>query len=137
MFEISAQSLNPEALRKPLAHPAAGGVVFFEGWIRDRNDGREVVGMRYEAYEPLAVKEGNRILEEAAARWPVLQARVVHRVGTLAVGDMAVWVGVACAHRREAFEACQYIIDELKQRVPIWKQEAYPEGETTWLQGAG
>ena len=136
-FSLSSSPIDPTNFRRALAIPAAGGVVFFEGWIRNHNEGQTVVGMTYEAYDALAIKEGERILAEAAERWPVLRSRVVHRVGTLCVGDMAVWVGVACAHRRDAFEACQYIIDELKLRVPIWKKEAYPTGESSWLKGAG
>ncbi len=136
-FEISPQPLRPQSLRKRLEDPGAGGVVTFEGWVRNLNEGKPVIALEYEVYDELAVKEGQRILQEALDRWELKAVHAVHRSGKLVVGDCAVWVGVAAGHRAQAFEACRAIIDELKQRVPIWKKEYYEDGETDWLRGAG
>ncbi len=89
--------------------------------------------LEYEAYEALALKEGERIVAEALERFGVRRIACVHRVGELAIGELAVWVGVSAAHRDEAFAACRYVIDEVKQRLPIWKKEHYPEGDSGWV----
>ena len=102
-------------------------------WRLSLKDGRKVDGLRYEAYAALAESEGERILGEAVERFDIVDACCVHRVGDLAVGDLAVWVGVSAGHRGPAFEACRYIIDEVKARVPIWKHEHYRDGDAGWL----
>jgi adenylyltransferase/sulfurtransferase len=132
-FSFSSGPLEPERHREALADPSAGGYASFEGWVRDHNEGRAVRRLEYEAFETLAVTEGERIVAEAVARFGVTRAACVHRVGSLAVGDLAVWVGVSSAHRGEAFAACRYIIDEVKHRVPIWKKEHYTEGDSGWV----
>ncbi|WP_369939914.1 molybdenum cofactor biosynthesis protein MoaE [Xanthomonas medicagonis] len=132
-FHLADSALDIAALRAPLAHAQAGAYASFEGWVRDHNDGRAVDGLRYEAYAALAEAEGRRIADEALARFDILDLRCVHRVGDLAIGDLAVWVGVAAAHRGAAFDACRYVIDEVKARVPIWKHERYREGDAGWL----
>jgi adenylyltransferase/sulfurtransferase len=101
--------------------------------VRDHNEGRTVERLEYESFESLAVKEGERIVAEAVAKFGVTRAACVHRVGSLAIGDLAVWVGVSSAHRGEAFAACRYIIDEVKHRVPIWKKEHYTDGDSGWV----
>jgi molybdopterin synthase catalytic subunit len=136
-FQISPETLDPGTLRSHLEDPAAGGFVTFEGWVRNLNAGRDVIALEYEVYDDLARKEGARILEEAREQWPLCRVIGVHRSGILQVGDLAVWIGVSAAHRKEAFAACQFIIDELKKRVPIWKKETYADGESDWLKGAG
>src|SRR5262249_27935129 len=110
-----------------------GGYGSFEGWVRNHNDGFAVRRLEYEAFEPLAIKEGERIIAEAMTRFGVEHAACVHRIGDLAIGDMAVWVGVSARHRAEAFAACRYIIDEVKHRVPIWKKEHYGNGDSGWV----
>jgi molybdopterin/thiamine biosynthesis adenylyltransferase/molybdopterin synthase catalytic subunit/rhodanese-related sulfurtransferase len=132
-FEFSDVPLGAGPLTASLADPAAGGLASFEGWVRDHNDGRAVRSLEYEAYAELAVKEGERIVVEAIARFGVRRARCVHRVGALPLGEMAVWVGVSAPHRAEAFAACRYIIDEVKHRVPIWKKEHYVSGDSGWV----
>ncbi len=132
-FSFSSGPLEPERHREALADPSAGGYASFEGWVRDHNEGRTVRRLEYEAFETLAVKEGERIVAEAVARFGVTRAACVHRVGSLAIGDLAVWVGVSSAHRGEAFAACRYIIDEVKHRVPIWKKEHYTDGDSGWV----
>ena len=132
-FELSASAIDMAGLRVALREDRAGAFASFEGWVRDHNDGRAVNGLRYEAYAALAEKEGGKVLDEALEKFAIVDARCVHRVGDLVVGDLAVWVGVSAAHRGAAFDACRYIIDEVKSRVPIWKHERYREGDTGWL----
>ena len=92
-----------------------------------------MLGLTYESYQSLAETEGNRVLAEAIARFAIIDAACVHRVGRLELGELAVWVGVSAAHRDAAFAACRWIIDEIKSRVPIWKHEHYADGERAWL----
>ena len=132
-FSFSSAPLEPERYRADIEDPSAGGYASFEGWVRDHNEGRTVERLEYEAFESLAVKEGERIVAEAVAKFGVTRAACVHRVGSLAIGDLAVWVGVSSAHRGEAFAACRYIIDEVKHRVPIWKKEHYTDGDSGWV----
>ena len=132
-FHLSDAPLDIAPWRARVLDPRAGGYASFEGWVRNHHAGRTVDGLDYEAYAALAEREGERILAEAKARFEVIEACCVHRVGTLAVGDLAVWVGVSAAHRGAAFEACRYIIDETKRRVPIWKREHYRDGDADWL----
>ena len=132
-FEISERPVDAGALKRRLSADAAGACVCFEGWVRDHNDGNEVRALEYEAHQGLAVKEGNVIVAEAVAKFELQAAVAVHRVGYLDIGDCAVWVGVASSHRGDAFAACRYIIDELKQRLPIWKKEHYAGGESGWI----
>ncbi len=133
MFALSDNAIDPAVLARCLAHAHAGACTTFEGWVRDHNDGRSVARLDYQAYAPLAQSEGERILAEAKQKFDILDARCVHRVGALAIGDLAVWVGVSAAHRGAAFDACRWIIDEVKARVPIWKNEHYAGGESGWL----
>lgn len=132
-FHLSETPIDVAPLRAGVLDPRAGGYASFEGWVRDHHAGRAVDGLDYEAYATLAEREGERITAEAKARFDVIEACCVHRVGTLAIGDLAVWVGVSAAHRGAAFDACRYIIDETKRRVPIWKREHYREGDADWL----
>ena len=132
-FELAATPFDVAGLRARLLDARVGAYASFEGWVREHNDGRPVLGLRYEAYARLAESEGARILEEACARFEVIDAACVHRVGDLALGELAVWVGVTSAHRDAAFDACRYVIDEVKARVPIWKHERYADGDAGWL----
>jgi molybdopterin synthase catalytic subunit len=132
-FRFTETAIDTAQARRELLDPAAGGYASFEGWVRDHNEGQEVTALEYEAFEELAVKEGERIVAEALRRFPVKHALCIHRVGTLDLSDMAVWVGVSSAHRGEAFDACRFIIDEVKHRVPIWKKEHYRSGNSGWV----
>jgi len=132
-FRITSEPIAPEALKQALEKDAAGACVTFEGWVRDHNEGEPVRALEYEAYAAIAEEEGAAILAEARERFDIFAARCEHRVGRLAIGDCAVWVGVSAAHRGAAFDACRYIIDETKQRVPIWKKEHYASGESGWV----
>lgn len=132
-FALADSAIDADALRGALESMAVGAVVCFEGRVRDHNDGRAVNGLSYQAYAALAEAEGQRIVAEALARFPIERAVCVHRVGDLALGELAVWAGVAAGHRAAAFDACRYIVDQVKARVPIWKREHYREGESAWL----
>ncbi|HEY6823311.1 MAG TPA: molybdenum cofactor biosynthesis protein MoaE [Steroidobacteraceae bacterium] len=132
-FRFMRTPITTEELRVALADPACGGYATFEGWVRDRNEGQRVRTLEYEAFEALGVGEGERIIAEARERFGVAHAACVHRIGVLAVGELAVWVGVSAAHRDEAFRACRYIIDEVKHRLPIWKKEHYLNGDSGWV----
>jgi molybdopterin synthase catalytic subunit len=101
--------------------------------VRNHNEGEAVVALEYEAHEPIANREGEKIISEARQRFAILAAHCRHRAGKLAIGDCAVWVGVSAAHRGAAFDACRYIIDETKRRVPIWKKEHYRDGHSAWV----
>ena len=132
-FAFSPAPLEPETYRTALADPTAGAYAAFEGWVRNHNEGLAVTRLEYEGFEALALKEGERIVKEATERFGVVNAACVHRLGSLDIGDLAVWVGVSSRHRAEAFAACRYIIDEVKHRVPIWKKEHYVNGDSGWV----
>jgi molybdopterin synthase catalytic subunit len=132
-FRFTQTPIDTNQARRELLNRGAGGYASFEGWVRDQNEGHEVTRLEYEAFQELAVKEGERIVADALRRFPVQHALCIHRVGTLAVGEMAVWVGVSSAHRGEAFDACRFIIDEVKHRLPIWKKEHYQSGDSGWV----
>ncbi len=132
-FSFSEAALDVAALQRALRDETCGGFAAFEGWVRNHNEGHAVTRLEYEAFAELAEKEGARILNEAITRFGVTRAACVHRVGSLAIGDVAVWVGVSAVHRDAAFRACRFIIDEVKHRVPIWKKEHYVNGDSGWV----
>jgi molybdopterin synthase catalytic subunit len=129
---LTREPIDLERLVRAVAAPERGGVATFLGLVRNHHGGRSVLRLEYSAYEPMAEAEAGRILVEAERRWPVRVA-LVHRLGDLAVGDAAVAVVAAGAHRAEAFDACRYVIEELKVRVPIWKKEHYADGSVLWV----
>jgi molybdopterin synthase catalytic subunit len=112
--------------------PDRGAVATFLGLVRNHHGGRAVLRLEYSAYEPMAEAEGARIIGEAESRWPVKVA-LAHRLGALAIGDAAVAVAAGGSHRAEAFDACRYVIEELKVRLPIWKKEHYADGSVVWV----
>ena len=132
-FAITGEPIDPDTLKRRLEADHAGACVTFEGWVRNLNEGSAVDALEYETHAPIAVKEGNAVIDEARERFAVIAAECIHRVGKLEIGDCAVWVGVSAAHRGAAFDACRYIIDEIKHRLPIWKKEHYAEGATSWI----
>ena len=132
-FQLAATAIDVVAEKAALDHAAAGACVSFEGWVRNHNNGRAVHRLDYQAYAVLAESEGEAILADAVAHFALREARCIHRVGSLAIGDLAVWVGVSADHRDAAFAASRWIIDEVKRRVPIWKNEHYADGESGWL----
>jgi molybdopterin synthase catalytic subunit len=132
MSHLSLQPLNLAELIDTVTAPDRGGVVTFVGAVRDHHHGRGVTGLSYSAYEPMAESVCAAIKAEAERRWPVRVA-LVHRLGDLAIGDAAVAIAVASAHRDEAFAACRYVIEEVKRRVPIWKRERFVDGTEEWV----
>ena len=133
MFTISPTPIETATFLGELRRGRAGACVTFEGWVRDLNEGRPVIALEYEAHAPLAEKEGNRIASEAMGKFGALAVVGVHRTGSLVVGDLAVWIGVVAQHRSAAFDACRYMIDESKGRLPIWKRERYLDGSSEWI----
>jgi len=133
MFQLSSTPLESINLRDGLYSEEAGAFVSFEGLVRDHNDGKKVSALEYEAFAALCKKEGEKVLQEALAQFDIVNVRCIHRVGKLAISEMAVWVGVSAAHRDHAFKACRYIIDEVKWRLPIWKKEYYENGDSGWV----
>jgi molybdopterin synthase catalytic subunit len=126
---ISEGPLDPEAVSALVAGPDCGGLVSFQGAVRDQSRGRSIRHLEYEAYPGMAEAEMERICGEAAERWPGARVAIAHRVGRLAIGELAVVVAAAAPHRDAAFAAARYAIDVLKQRVPIWKKEVATDGE--------
>jgi len=131
MFVISDQDLNEIEVTEETGR--AGAMVRFDGIVRNHNEGKAVDALEYEAYEALAIKEGNRIVEEALQKFDVYKIHAVPRVGSLGIGDLAVIVRAWSAHRAQAFDACRYVIDEIKGRVPEWKLEHYSDGSRDWV----
>ncbi len=136
MFAITSEPIDVAEWSRKVDDPATGAFSTFEGRVRNHAGGRAVTSLHYEAYDALAVKEGERILAEARERFGVSHVACVHRVGHLVIGECAVWVGVSAAHRVDSFAACRYIIDEVKKRVPIWKKERYVEGDSVWVEAS-
>jgi len=132
-FWLADSAIDSAAFREHLGDESCGACVIFEGWVRNHNEGRSVLRLAYEAHAPMALKEGNIILQEAMQKFAITKAAAVHRQGELALTEAAVVVGVASAHRDAAFHACRYIIDEIKHRLPIWKKEYYADGTAEWV----
>jgi adenylyltransferase/sulfurtransferase len=133
MFELTDQAIDGAALRARLIRPGVGACVVFEGWVRDHHAGRPVTRLEYEAFDELARLEGEAIVAEAEQAHPGCQVLCVHRTGSLPVGESAVWIGAASAHRHAAFLACRQVIEELKRRLPVWKKEHHPGGAAEWV----
>ena len=135
--EITREPLNRsaiDAIVQGVWHAGAGGIVTFEGTVRDNARGKRVRYLEYDAYPEMAQSELARIAEEVERRWATDRVALVHRIGRLEIGEVSVVVAVACPHRAEAFEACRYAIDTLKSTVPIWKKEVGEDGEE-WVEG--
>ena len=129
---ITGEPIDLAPLMAAVQAPDRGGVASFLGLVRNHHGGRAVLRLDYSAYGPMAEAECARIIAEAEGRWRVAVA-LRHRVGPLAVGDVAVAAAAASAHREEAFAACRYVIEEVKRRVPIWKREFYADGTVAWV----
>jgi molybdopterin synthase catalytic subunit len=137
-FDITDRPLEIEPLIRAVRSDATGGLVTFVGYVRDRSDDdRPVDGLSYEAHRELALDELRAIGAEASTRFGPARVAIVHRIGELGLGEAAVAIAVAAAHRGAAFDACEYAIDELKRRVPIWKKERYLDGDARWRENAG
>ena len=134
LFAIVRDRIDPRTLEGAVWSDACGGVARFLGVVRNRaHDGRSVSGLSYEAHEAMALAEFAAIAHEAGERYPGVRLGIVHRIGDLRIGEIAVAVCAASAHRAQAFDACRYAIDELKSRAPIWKKEHYTDGTGDWV----
>lgn len=132
-FSLTSEPIDIPSLAAQLDNPAAGAVVTFDGRVRNHNAGQAVSQLEYQAYPALAISTGQRILEEETARHALLAAQAVHRTGPLAIGEAAVWVGVASAHRGAAFDGARTIMERLKYELPVWKKETYADGRSEWV----
>ncbi|MEN7551427.1 molybdenum cofactor biosynthesis protein MoaE [Rapidithrix thailandica] len=129
MFKIVDQPLNPQEVIDLVAGEEAGAIDVFIGTVRGSTQTKKVLRLEYEAYDAMAIREMEMLAEKVKGIWPVHKIAIYHRKGVLQVGDIAVVLAVSTPHRKEAFEACQYTIDRLKERVPIWKKEVFEDGE--------
>lgn len=134
MMEITENSIQVEKLYNELYNITCGAVVTFEGRVRNHNDLKQVVKLEYECYYPMAMKVLEEIKNQALKKWNIKKLIAVHRIGEIPIGEIAVWIGVASVHRKESFEACQFVINEIKHKVPIWKRETYFDGLTKWVE---
>jgi len=132
MIEITATAIDVQKIIAAASHPEAGAVNTFIGTVRNNANTKPVLRLEYEAYEPMAIAEIKKIIDQARDRWPIKAYAISHRTGTLLPGEVAVVAAIATPHRAQSFEACQYIIDTLKATVPIWKKEVFPDGEE-WI----
>jgi molybdopterin synthase catalytic subunit len=135
LIDVRAAELSVDEVRAAVADPAAGGIALFAGAVRDSDHDRQVTGLSYSAH-PSAAGELRRVAEVIAGKFRVTGIAAVHRVGDLAIGDLAVVVAVSCPHRAEALDACRALIDELKETVPIWKHQRFADGASEWVGSA-
>jgi molybdopterin/thiamine biosynthesis adenylyltransferase/molybdopterin synthase catalytic subunit len=133
LFSISDTPLTTEELNLSLSNDSAGALVVFEGRVRDHNEGKKVKSLEYQVYRELALKEGAKILSEAMQKFNLHGVSAVHREGHLALGECAIWIGATASHRDDAFKATRFVIDEIKQRLPVWKKEHYITEEAKWV----
>jgi molybdopterin synthase catalytic subunit len=133
MIEITEAPIDHAALTESVRSNRAGAVCTFLGTVRELTGERRTVALDYEAYPEMALRKLSELEAEARRRWPILEAALVHRVGHLDLGEVSVVVAVSCPHRNEAFEACHWLIDTLKEAVPIWKKESWADGTEEWV----
>jgi len=134
MIKIVKSTIEVETIVQSVLTPETGAVDVFIGTTRNHSNGKEVIKLDYEAYEPMALKKMEEISDETRERWDVHEVAIVHRIGEVAIGEASVVIAVSSAHREEAFTACRYVIDRLKERVPIWKREYFADGTVEWSQ---
>ena len=133
MFELTATPIDPVALRLRLDAAESGALTVFEGRVRNHHLGQPVTQLEYEAFDELAQREGEALVVETETLYPRTRVLCVHRTGTLGIGEIAVWIGVASAHRAAGFAACRHVIEEIKRRLPVWKKEHHPDGAAEWV----
>jgi molybdopterin synthase catalytic subunit len=132
MYEITEHTIETQRVIQAVTCPEAGAINVFIGTVRNHSLGKDVVKLEYEAYDSMALKKMQELVAMASQQWPIKAAAIIHRKGSLQIGDVAVAIAVACPHRAEAFAACQWLIDNLKKVVPIWKKEHYANG-SIWV----
>ena len=137
-FALTDRAIDDRRLKHALMSDTCGALATFEGWVRNHNNARPVTKLTYYGYEQLALNQGKKLIEQAKAQFDIENAIAIHRVGDLAIGEMAVWVGVVAAHRYPAFDACRWLLDAIKADIPVWKQEFYADStESLWLSNNG
>ncbi len=134
LFKVTDEPLDPRELEQELDKPENGAVVTFQGVVRNNSRGRTVSYLEYDAYAPMATKVMAKIADEIKAKWPVTDVAIWHRTGRLEIGEASLLVVVTAGHRAEAFKACHYCVDRIKEDVPVWKKEVCPDGES-WIEG--
>lgn len=132
-IELTEREIDYHALTEEVRTTQAGAVVLFLGTVREMTQGQRTLALDYEAYPEMAEAKMHELVKEAAGRWPILSAAIVHRLGHLELGEISIALAVSCPHRRDAFEAGQFLIDEFKLRVPVWKKENWADGTTAWV----
>lgn len=137
-FALLDRPIDDQRLKQALLNDAAGALATFEGWVRNHNNQRPVTHLSYYGYEQLALNRGKQLIAEVKSRFEIVDVLAVHRIGELAIGDIAVWIGVVSPHRYPAFDACRWLLDAIKADIPIWKQEFYADSDTPlWLSNNG
>ena len=131
MIQITKSKIDTQQVIDSVGTPESGGINVFIGTTRNHSHGKPVTGLEYEAYEPMALKMMERLVQQAGETWNI-KASIVHRIGSVPIGEASVVIAVASAHRDEAFKACRFLIDELKRAVPIWKREYFKDGTVEW-----
>jgi len=131
-IQLSEKALSEADCLAKVRDDGAGGTVLFVGTVRNQTRGKQVIRLDFEAYAPMAKKEMHKIAEKVLDKWPVMHVAIHHRTGSLDIGEIPVLIAVAAAHRKAAFEACEFAIDTLKETVPIWKKEVFADGEV-WV----
>jgi molybdopterin synthase catalytic subunit len=134
MFEITREPLDPAPLVAAVRRDESGAVALFYGVVRNENLGRAVLYLEYDAYPKMAVKKMREVADEVLARYLITDIGILHRIGRLEIGETSLLVAVSSGHRKEAFEACHYAVDRIKQIVPIWKKEVWEDG-SAWIEG--
>jgi molybdopterin synthase catalytic subunit len=133
-FELTTSPISIESVSRRVVPPDCGATVTLDGYVRKMTRGRETLFLVYEAYEPMALKEMQKLIDAAKSQFEIANVGIVHRLGRLEIGETSVVISVAAPHRRDAFAACEWLIRELKRTVPIWKKEVYADGEE-WIEG--
>jgi len=134
MFGIQSEPLDPAPLVEAVRRDDAGAIALFYGIVRNENLGRSVQYLEYDAYPEMALKKMREVADEVRAKFPVAAVGVLHRIGRLEIGETSLLVAVSSGHRKEAFEACHYAVDRIKQIVPVWKKEVWTDG-SEWIEG--
>lgn len=137
-FALLDKPINDRRLKLALLNDQSGALATFEGWVRNHNNARPVTKLTYYGYENLAINQGEKLITQAKQQFDIINAVAIHRIGDLAIGDMAVWIGVTAHHRYPAFDACRWLLDAIKADIPVWKQEFYADSEESlWLSNNG
>ncbi len=137
-FALLDKPIDDRRLKLALLNDQSGALATFEGWVRNHNNARPVTKLTYYGYEKLAINQGEKLITQAKQQFDIINVVAIHRIGDLAIGDMAVWIGVTAHHRYPAFDACRWLLDAIKADIPVWKQEFYADSEESlWLSNNG